>query len=1414
MTADGKAAVTGVEPPQSVSEMKMLGKYQIERRIGAGGMGTVYLARDTQLKRVVALKVLSRDKAQNPTLVRRFQAEAQAAAQLRHDNIVAVYDSGEADGYLFIAMEYVEGQDLFELVQKRGVTPVKRSIEIMKQVAKALQHAYEQNIVHRDIKPSNLLIRRDGVVKVTDLGLARSVDDTLETNITRAGTTVGTVDYMSPEQARNSKLADIRSDLYSLGCTWYQMLTGEAPYPEGSVTNKLQAHAIKSIPDPRDRNPNVPEGLTAVLQRMMAKKPEDRYQTPAELLHDLEHSTLTRGAISREIFGDLSDYDQKTVGGEAEAPDEDDGDDGYFEDLEETGRKEEATPDEVPQSYTPTRRKVTKAPRNTVEQYEEETRATPNRARDSKESSKQTEEEPVRRTKPTTTKPAEEVAETEARRRTKPPEEVVETEARRSSTKPRDAKSNSKPVESTPLKSSAPVKSSPPDKSKSHKPLPPKRQPVAEPVDEAKKGLSPEMLRYLGAFAGVVVVIVGLGWLIQSYSGNVGFDANPFGSPADPTTAHQAAVAPPTKGSKKSPDPGANNPENAANNTVSGNTPGAANKTNNPTAEFDVEVLPAWAAREAEPTGLPILTVGPGAASATHFASLDEALRAVPPAGAIVKLVGGGPYPLGHVELSNVKRLVLMTASSQDRTVISLKPSEANGTAGIKLADGTLEVRGVHFSLDRNQFPAGAKILEVLDGQLFVQQSSFTATGPDSVATVAMVVGSAQDASKEPGIAPSVLVDRVVVRGDGLKGLAVQRTNVDAVVRDSLLATGSAAAVELTGHLVAGVADVITPKPRRIVRVIRSTLYSSRCVFDVSSSTDSGSKPPRTEIVVLDSLCSAPSDSRSSSLVLAARWPQVRGGTEGWLTRLKWTSKGSLYLGFDQFVDLGADYRVEDATAWKRAVNSNPDARQFQRKLAFPDEAPGDLGVVLPQEFEASSLNYREVKSSNGGLPGCSMDKLAVPDALSQHRAAALAMRPRLPSSIIKPAEPAAVRKVDLKKQDLGVVLNGGDWPSGTLFEASGNGICLMSPASVEGKSLRIVFHQIDGTPLRIQARPSDGKVADAMFSISRGSLELTNAVLEGSAAAKQNTPPWLIAASEATLVLNGCRVQGSEADGPHQQGLIRWTAAAPAAAASPDPPVLVCRDSYLTGFGCGIRVESGQGHIILRNSIIAIRGDGLNLGNGLDLRPVRAGDALLTAVDAEHVTFSTGGAAIRVSAAIGSDQPVSTPLRLFVERCAVVPPLVFKAGEGSSATLVRCEGPVLEQKQIEWWGSSNGVAKQVVHFLQRDGDSTGASDKTGIAEWRQAWGKSNDMRLLVGEKGVYLAGELPIKWKDLRPNSFELHKSSQAATWAEGKPIGANVRGVEEISLAKKAPPEPTTGSKVGTPGKTTPANKKNVGF
>jgi serine/threonine-protein kinase len=283
--------------------LKKIGKYEIQKKIGAGGMGTVYLALDPFLKRNCALKVLPQEKAKNPTLIKRFRSEAQQAANLRHENIVSVYEAGEADGFSYIALEYVEGTDVANLVQKRGVIPLKRSIEMVKQVVQALGHAHIQGVVHRDIKPGNLLVRRDGVVKLADLGLARSLDD-VDTSITRAGTTVGTVDYMAPEQARDSKASDVRSDLYSLGCTWYFMLTGEPPFPNGSLSQKLRAHAETPIPDPRSNNPAVTEGVLSVIRRMTEKKPTDRYQSPQQLLDDLESGNLTGDNVSDAILQD------------------------------------------------------------------------------------------------------------------------------------------------------------------------------------------------------------------------------------------------------------------------------------------------------------------------------------------------------------------------------------------------------------------------------------------------------------------------------------------------------------------------------------------------------------------------------------------------------------------------------------------------------------------------------------------------------------------------------------------------------------------------------------------------------------------------------------------------------------------------------------------------------------------------------------------------------------------------------------------------------------------------------------------------------------------------------------------------------------------------------------------------------
>jgi hypothetical protein len=267
-----------------------IGKYRIIRHLKAGGMGSVYHALDPEAGREVALKVLSAESASQPKRLERFRREAKQLARLRHENIVALFDFGEAeDGTLFLALEYIDGVDVEEMVRERGPLRPEVARDIVFQIARALDYAHHMGVVHRDIKPSNILVtERHGryVAKLGDLGLARGGIEEFS-RVTSDGATVGTVDYMPPEQAKDSGAADTRSDIYALGCTLYHLLTGAPPFSEGSLVERLMKHAKAEPGDLRELNPEVPDALWAVCRRMLAKKPSQRYQTPAELLADL-----------------------------------------------------------------------------------------------------------------------------------------------------------------------------------------------------------------------------------------------------------------------------------------------------------------------------------------------------------------------------------------------------------------------------------------------------------------------------------------------------------------------------------------------------------------------------------------------------------------------------------------------------------------------------------------------------------------------------------------------------------------------------------------------------------------------------------------------------------------------------------------------------------------------------------------------------------------------------------------------------------------------------------------------------------------------------------------------------------------------------------------------------------------------
>ncbi|WP_332237453.1 Stk1 family PASTA domain-containing Ser/Thr kinase [Sporolactobacillus sp. KGMB 08714] len=291
------------------------GRYQILSRLGEGGMAIVYKAKDLILDRFVAVKILRPELAGDEEFVRRFHREAESVASLSHPNIVAIYDIGEEEDCYYIVMEYVHAMTLKEFIKDYSPISISESVDIMKQVARAIAHAHARGIVHRDIKPHNILIDEEEHVKVTDFGIALAISDS---TITYTHSIIGSAHYLSPEQARGGK-ATVKSDIYAFGIVMFELLTGRLPFPGTSPVSVALKHLSEPMPLPSDFRPEIPQSLENIIIRALAKRPQDRYESMTDLYEDLETSlNPDRAGESRLILAadqadDPDDDDEKTI---------------------------------------------------------------------------------------------------------------------------------------------------------------------------------------------------------------------------------------------------------------------------------------------------------------------------------------------------------------------------------------------------------------------------------------------------------------------------------------------------------------------------------------------------------------------------------------------------------------------------------------------------------------------------------------------------------------------------------------------------------------------------------------------------------------------------------------------------------------------------------------------------------------------------------------------------------------------------------------------------------------------------------------------------------------------------------------------------------------------------------------------
>ena len=1447
-----------------VPKLEKVGKYQIQKEIGAGGMGAVFLARDTTLNRLAALKVLPQDKAENPVLVKRFKAEGQAAAHLRHENIVSVYDAGEEDGYLYIALEYVEGTDSHNLINKRGRIPVRRSLEIITQVTQALAHAYQQGIVHRDIKPANILIRLDGVVKLTDLGLARSIDDNTETSITRAGTTVGTVDYMAPEQARDSKAADIRSDLYSLGCTWYHMLTGRAPYSEGSLTNKLAAHATTPPPDPREINDLVPEGMVAIIQRMMAKPQSERYQTPEDLLKDLKNSNLKRSNVDNNVLealaNDESDDEQaiRDSGSNESADSSDFLMNQFIPDYQsQEEEQEDASSSRLSTSFD----LQELAAEADYEEVVEEVPEIP--VPETKRAQKRTKRKPV-----TETLPDQEEEHVETRRSAPQPEEgsvisdsAVKTLQANRSRKQENPVEQRKRARQTPQNKQTPQSKQTAQSSQTSRKQPADKQPVDKQLTKAKRPpkksqkttpvttgesletdsqIAVDYKRFAMLIGGVVLLAMLVWWVINALNSSNSIQQNSGSNPyalTDPSTQEgqdasaiqeqsESASAENTTEESESQLKIEDSENKAAEQSSDKKNQRGQQWENVAVRGAEKKHLPEWGSGfstligqngRAVDLNLPVLKVAKNQSEAGVYGSLNEAIEALTPKGAVIHLFGQGPFLLNPHKLNNISQLIIMGDSEQYPVIMM----QANADLAkqpefdlISFSSGILRFQGVHVLFDVSQLPAGkgaCNIFAIEQADLSFQNSSFSLAG-SSQRLIRLInsSGSLLQRSDRPDGEARIFLENSVISGNRLETIRIDQPYADVLISNCFISTNAAPSLELGSLKLKGDETSLWGKPRvpRTVRIFSSTLLSDHAIFELNGSSEIKDKKQadeeatkknaveknQAEIIVVNSVLIGSPKNKKSSMISLINWPQdqLREQSKNRFNGLKFELESALLWGWPFYLSSSTSgksqkvFQIDSHRTWQQSWG------EIVAADAFNPDLPSELNELRGSVFVKPLLDFSKQKavyaiSEGGVIAGCDPATLKSLSQSQRNRIQAYLSKPEVKQKIRDVFKKAKMVSFDMTKGDLSEFLRSPAISGPTQVNITGQGNCYTSPILIENKQVRLQFQQDEGARPIVELkllsassrkRPRDQKTAgiSAFITLRNSTLDIVGGNFRISNERKGVVPKYFLVGNNSQMALDQCALNAVLINDQRFESVVYVE---PSSAGKPGN-VLIDR-SYIASSGTIVESRSSLLSLDVQNSLL------LSLKDIFDLEVEKSPSPSLQ-VSLSQSTLAPGKAVFAIKETPGKKSTGDSAVRIFADDSIFMPAPVTSAVRSDFskwASLFSIPETLQKKIPVQWWGNTNGFMVERLNLLE-GGKAGSPKPNTDFSKaMASLFGNEADQGALSIKGGIILQEQKLPPLVKIKSSDFQLLPTCKAASWSGLKQhIGANPVALEKMIL------------------------------